>query len=356
MMERRDFLRATLAAVPAAGLSAVGLADQTPSPRRRLRLGFLGVSHSHAAEKIEVVQTSTDWDLIGFCEENRELRAKYAQAGLVPLSAEELLRRSQVVAVESGVRDHACHAKAALSAGKHVHLEKPPAQTLDAFRDLVTLARQKNLLLQMGYMWRYHPGINAALEAARKGWLGEVYLVRGTINTQLSAERRLQWAPLPGGTLFELGSHLIDVLVRLMGRPARGTSLLRTDGHFSDKLADNTIAIFEFARAVGIVSSSALQPNAGPHRSLEIFGSNGSAVVNPIEPPVLAIDLEKSAGPYRAGVNNLPMPTYRRHVADFADLAARICEGRKLAVSPDEDLLIQETLIQACASRKSRGQ
>ncbi len=237
----------------------MGLAGQSVSPSPRLRIGFLGVGHSHAAEKIEVVRVSADWELVGFCEEDAELQAKYTQAGLARLSAEELLRRSQVVVVESNVPDHARHAKLALSALKHVHLEKPPAETLDAFRELVTLARQKNLLLQMGYM-----------------------------------------------------------------------------------------AIFEFARAVGIVSSSTLQPHAGPHRSLEIFGTNGSAVVNPIEPPALAIDLAKPAGPYRAGLNSVPMPTYRRYVADFADLAAKIREGQKLAVSPNEDLLVQETLIRAC--------
>ncbi len=253
------------------------------------------------------------------------------------------------MAVESNVPDHARHAKLALAAGRHVHLEKPPATTLDAFRELIMLARQKNLLLQMGYMWRYHPGISAAREAARKGWLGEVYLVRGTINTLVSAQQRPEWA-LPGGTLFELGSHLIDVLVRLMGRPARVTSLLRTDAASSDTLADNTLAIFEFARAMGIISSSTLQPNAGRHRRFEILGSNGSAVVNPIEAPALTIDLANPVGPYRAGFNSVPLPAYHRYVADFADLAARIRQGQQFAIRPDEDLLVQETLLRACTA------
>jgi predicted dehydrogenase len=267
------------------------------------------------------------------------------------LSQEELLSRSQVVAVESPVQDHARHAKLALSAGKHVHLEKPPADTLEAFGELVALARQKNVLLQMGYMWRYHPGINAALEAARRGWLGEVYLARGTINTQLSAEQRSPEARFPGGTMLELGSHLIDVLARLMGRATKITSVLKSQGLFPDHLADNTLAIFEFPKALGIITSSTLQPRAGRYRTFEIQGTQGTAVVNPIEPPGLVIDMAKPAGPYRAGATTVLMPRYSRYVPDFADLAATIRDGKKLAISPEVDLLVQETLMRACDAK-----
>ena len=114
-------------------------------------------------------------------------------------------------------------------------------------------------------------------------------------------------------------------------------------------LADNTLAIFEFPKALGIISSSTLQPQAGRHRSFEILGSQGTAVVNPIEQPELIIDLARAAGPYQAGLNTVAMPKYQRYVPEFADLAMRIREGKSLAISPEEDLLVQETLMRACA-------
>jgi predicted dehydrogenase len=348
-MKRRCFVQAALATLSAAAIPTIGFA--APAGARRLRIGFLGASHSHAAGKIKAVQESADWEVIGVCEEDSRLRTEYAKSGIRLLSQGELLGRSQVVAVESQVQDHARDAKLALSAGKHVHVEKPPADTLEGFRELAALAREKNVLLQMGYMWRYHPAFNAALEAARQGWLGQIYLVRGTINTQLPAEQRAQVARFPAGTLLELGSHLIDVLTRLMGRPAKVTSVLKTDGPFADHLADNTLAIFEFPKAMGIISSSTLQPHAGRYRSFEIFGTEGTAVVNPIEPPGLTIDMAKSAGPYRAGLNTVPMPKYVRYLPEFADLAVKIREGKKLAVSPDDELLVQETLMRACTAK-----
>lgn len=351
MMKRRCFLQAALAAASSAGLTAAGFTQEPkPAGAARLPVGFLGASHSHAAGKIEAVRQSADWELIGVCEADKRLQENFARGGIPLLTEEELLGRCQVVAVESQVQDHARNARTALAAGKHVHLEKPPADRLEALGDLLRLARQKGVLLQMGYMWRYHPGMIAALEAARRGWLGEIYLVRGTINTQLAAPQRAEVARFPGGTMFELGSHLIDVLARLMGRPTKITPLLKTHGPLQDHLADNTLAVFEFPKALAVISSSTLQPHAGRSRSFEIFGTQGTAVVNPIEPPGLTIDLATPSGPYRAGLNNVPMPKYLRYVPEFADLAARIREGRSLPVSPEEELLVQETLLRACTA------
>ena len=345
-MKRRDFVKSTLAAA-AGGLSVCGHAGESPSPSQRLRIGFLGAVHSHAVEKLKVVRASDDWELVGVCEPDVTVRRACQAQGIALVAQDELLSRCQVVAVESAVEDHARHAKITLEAGRHVHVEKPPADTIVAFRELLGLARGKHLVMQMGYMWRYHPGINAVLEAARKGWLGEVYLVRGTINNRLEPERRPQWGRFRGGVLFELGSHLIDAMVRLMGRPSTVHSVLKTHGDFKNSFADNTVAVFEFPRAIGIISSATLQPNSNQYRSFEVFGTSGTAVVRPIEPPSLTIDLSKPAGPYRVGRNEVRLPGYRRYVADFAAMARAVRDGQPLHVTPDEDLLVHEVLIGA---------
>lgn len=197
-------------------------------------------------------------------------------------SLDEVIARSEVIAVECDAKDRYRLAKEALIAGKHIHLEKPPTVTFGEFRELLALAREKKVLMQMGYMWRFNPGINAALEAARQGWLGDVYLVRGVINTSLTAESRRSFGAIAGGTMYELGCHLVDPLVRLLGRPTKVTPLLRHDSKEADQLADNCVAVFEFNHAIGIVSSAAMQPTAGAHRTFEIQGTNGIAVVNPL--------------------------------------------------------------------------
>ena len=70
----------------------------------------------------------------------------------------------------------------------------------------------------MGYQWRYHPAMQAAIEAARKGWLGRVYSFRATIDKPIPPQERLELAAFRGGMMFELGCHLIDRAVDLLGK------------------------------------------------------------------------------------------------------------------------------------------
>ena len=148
--------------------------------------------------------------------------------------------------------------------------------------------------------------------------------------------------------MFELGCHLIDPIVRLLGRPKGMVPLLKKHGDFPDNLADNNVVAFEFKKALAIVTSATLQPNAGTHRLFEILGTNGTATLKPIEPPTFQIDLAKAAGPYTSGKQTVPMPDYRRYVGDFAELAAAVRGQRPLSVSLDEELLVQETVVRAC--------
>ena len=313
------------------------------APGGRIRIAFLGVSHSHARAKVDITRRSDRWDLAGVWEPDPEVAGRFRADGVTLLERDKLLADSsiEVVAVESEVRDHASLAKLGLEAGKHVLVEKPPADTMEALRGLLDLAGKRRRILQVGYMWRYHPGINAALDAARQGRLGDVYQVRGTIHTSIAPAMRLELARFRGGQMFELGCHLIEPMVRLLGRPDRVTPVLRKHGGFQDGLVDNTMAIFEYPRALATITSASMHPGAGPLRSFEILGTNGTAVVRPLEPPELTIHL--AAGPQKQ-----PLPEYRRYVDEFTALAAAIRDGKPLVTTPEQELLVQETLLRAC--------
>ncbi|HMO64358.1 MAG TPA: Gfo/Idh/MocA family oxidoreductase, partial [Verrucomicrobiota bacterium] len=275
-LSRRTFL--ATAAVAAAALAA--------EPRRRLRAGFLGTGYSHFRDKHALLGDSPDFELVGLCEEDAAIRAQ-GPAEARWLTQEELLAKAEVIIVESAVRDHARHARLALEAGRGVELGKTPPPAPREVRAVGGPARRKDRLLQIGYMWRYNPGIQLAIEAAAKGWLGEVFLVRATMNTLLDDARRPEWAEFPGGAMFEQGCHLVDAVVRTLGAPARVTPFLQRRRAPADTLADNTVAVLEHPPALAIVTSAPLQPNAGPQRFFEILGTQGSARVQPLEPPAL---------------------------------------------------------------------
>lgn len=341
-MNRRNFIQAGLTLGAAASVGWAGEA-------RRIKIGFLGGAHPHALDKFRTAKESADYELVGIAEEDPQVRKDFQKLGARFMSAAEVLSASEVVAVESGVKEHSRQGRMVLEAGKHLHLEKPPATNLAELDALLKLAAQKQRLLQMGYMWRYHPGFKAVREAVRQGWLGEVYLVRATINTFMPPERRPELAQFQGGILFELGPHMIDQIVRLLGRPEKVTPFLRTDGA-ADNLADNTAAVLEFKKCMAFVHTTTLHEGAGPHRSFEVLGTNGVMTIKPIEQPKLFVDLVKAAGPYAKGNSEIPMPRYQRYVPEFADLAEAIRQQRSLAVTAAEELLVQESLLRACGA------
>ena len=348
-INRREFLTSATLAAAAVGAASSSLpaAETVPSGKRRIPIGFLGACHSHALGKLRVVLASPEYELVGVCEPSATVAQECGQLGAKMISQAELFERSEVVAVESAVRDHARHALLALQAGKHVHLEKPPAATLGEVREMVTLARNQRLLLQLGYMWRYHPGFEAILEAVRKGWLGEVFLVRAAISNQLAPARRPEWAEFKGGSLFELGSHLVDVIVRLMGRPRAVTPILRRHGRFEDHLKDNNAVVLEYGTTLAVLTNTALQEAKLAQRGFEVLGSNGSAVLRPLEPPGLEIEFVNAAGPYQKGVQAVSLPPYTRYEADFAALARAVRGEQPLLVPLDVELAVQETLLRA---------
>jgi predicted dehydrogenase len=254
----------------------------------------------------------------------------------------------QLIAVESHVQENLTYAQQAIEAGKHVHLDKPPGNDLEKLRSLVDEADRRHLSVQMGYMWRYHLGIRRAIEAARKGWLGEVYLFRGIICSDIPAAFRPALALFPGGMMFELGCHLIDRMVDLLGRPSKVTSFLRHDSSCKDGLSDNTLAVFEYDQALAEIYSSAQQPSGGNHRLLQIQGTNGTATLQPIEPPSLVIDLKEAAGPYRAGQQKVEIRRESRYIADFREMAQVIRKQRTASFSSKHDFMVQETLLRSC--------
>jgi len=134
----------------------------------------------------------------------------------------------------------------------------------------------------------------------------------------------------------------------LLGRPKRIVPFIRHHGTYADDLNDNNVAMFEFDKTLAILTSNALQPADVPQRSFEVIGTKGSAILSPLEPPALQMELVDAAGPYRKGLQTVSLPTYNRYEADFAELAAALRGQRKLSVSPDEELLVQECLLRAC--------
>lgn len=320
---------------------------------RPVRVAVFGAGHAHALTKIATLSALPQFDLVGICEPDAEVRRRAGTLGGVRWLAEQEMLGDptiELIAVESHVRTNVEYARRAIQAGKFVHLDKAPGTNLQQFRELLEEARRRKLTIQLGYQWRYHPGMAAAIEAARKGWLGDVYSLRARIDKPLSPADRKALSEFRGGMMFELGCHLIDRAIDLFGKPDRSTGYLWRHARQSDNLADNTLAVLEYPNATAEISIAAMDPFGGDRRTFQILGTNGSTTVRPFFPHQVEIWLRQAAGPYAAGRHEIRFPHNGifDFQPDFMEMHRVVRDHAQLAWSPEHDLATHETLLRVC--------
>jgi predicted dehydrogenase len=319
-----------------------------------LGIGMLGTTHAHAAGKMEVLQASASWRVIGACEPDSSALARQREAaafrGVQWMTRDELLAHPDVaaIAVEGDVAENLALAEAALTAGKHLHLDKPAGVDVAGPAALFRRAQRAGLIVQMGYMFRYNPAFCFIREAQAKGWLGDIFCVRGRMSTSIPPDRRPALARFSGGMMFELGCHLLDQVVLLLGAPEEVHGFCRHDAPLDDDLADNTVAWFSYDHAVAILETAAMESDPFPVRRFEVYGMEGSCVIEPLEPPALKASFKSPPDGHPKGWHAIPLPEYHRYVDDLEELAACIREGKPLPYTPDHDIAVQTALIAAC--------
>jgi len=105
-------------------------------------------------------------------------------------------------------------AEQCLAAGVHNHLDKPAGASLKDSKRVTELAAGKHRMIQMGYMFRSIPAFQFLFDAAKNGWLGDIFEIHGVISKQIAMSERADLARYRGGSMFELGCHLIDAVVK----------------------------------------------------------------------------------------------------------------------------------------------
>jgi predicted dehydrogenase len=172
-------------------------------------------------------------------------------------------------------------AVAALTAGKHVIVEKPMANTLDACRRMIETARRENRVLTVGFNHRYFPAIRDVREAVASGVLGELGYVRGFAGHTGLSEFKAEWMyakdVMGGGALMDNGIHMIDLVRHLMGpvREVYGKALGRIWN--LPGVEDNAFALLSGPDGtVGSLNASWTEWK-GYHFYVEAYGTRGMA-------------------------------------------------------------------------------
>lgn len=351
---RREFLAKTACCGALASLTHAAAADDKPA--KKIKLGQIGTSHAHAT-KLEVYRKSASYDVVGVVEPDAQRRRRAEQLpayrDVAWLTEEQLLSTPslQVVLVETHVRDLLATAQRVIDAGKHVHLDKPAGDSLPKYKSLLDSASKQNLLVQMGYMYRYSPAVVLLRKFLSEGWLGEVFEVHTVMSKVVPNEDRQKLAEFKGGIMFELGCHVIDLVIGVLGAPQKVTAYPRRSGFVADDLADNMLAVLEYPKATATVKSAAVEVNGGARRHLTVCGRKGTFHIQPLDAPNVVYTLDAVHGEYPQGTHEVKFGTYERYSGDAADMAS-ILRGEKECDFPyTHDLAVQETLLRAAAMK-----
>jgi predicted dehydrogenase len=153
-------------------------------------------------------------DLRWLCDASEESRTEFAERypdARVTGEFDELLADDEVdaVVIATPVPTHYPLARAALEAGKHVFVEKPPAMRAAEMEELVGLAETHGLVLMPGHLLLYHPAVQKLKEIVDEGELGDVLVVYGN-RQNLGKIRKDENA------LWSLGVHDLSVILHLI--------------------------------------------------------------------------------------------------------------------------------------------
>ncbi len=174
----------------------------------------------------------------------------------------------------------------ALEAGKHVLCEKPLCVTPEEARDIARREAQSGLTCGMVFNNRFMAPIMRAKQFIEDGRLGRILSFRISYdhNTSTFADRAPGWkqkGDFGGGVLFDLGSHVIDLISYLCGPidTVEGLSQIAFPRHGAwETNADEAFYLLAKLRcgACGTIVANKLATGACDDLNLEIFGERGS--------------------------------------------------------------------------------
>lgn len=311
-----------------------------------------------------LLKVNPDFAVVKILERSKNISSNMFPNATVVRSYNEILKDKSIELVIVNTPDslHFEMARAAINAGKHIVVEKPFTQTLAEAQELVSLAKEKGVLLTV-YQNRRWDGdfitVQKVLDEKLAGRLVEFESHYDRYRNYIALNTWKEEGGDYGGVLYNLGSHMVDQALVLFGKPQSVTAhldILRTDG----KVADYYDIRFQYKGFAALLKCSLLVRELGPRYILH--GTDGSFLKWGIDPQEEALkagalpvdndwgkEPETNWGHLNSEISGVSQKRQIETIAGdyrlfYKNLYHAIRFGEELAVKPEEAQMLIEIL------------
>ena len=265
-------------------------------------LGWAGRTHIESYLELDAVHVVAVADL------DSERRSQAAQDYAIPntyADYEELVGREDldIVSIATPNYLHAPVSIAALNGGKHVLCEKPLARSSAEARSMVEAAERAGRVLKVAFNHRARPDVEVLKRQIDAGNLGQIYHAKAYWLRRSGIPGLGSWFTnkdmAGGGPLLDLGVHVLDMALYLMGEPeavtvsaatfaalgpqGRGSgSTTKMQVGSSFEVEDLATALIRFAdgAALALETSWASYRRSEDEYGVALYGTEGGAEIN----------------------------------------------------------------------------
>lgn len=241
------------------------LTSQSPSSKLRLAVvgvGHLGRIHARLAAAMDEVELVAVVDPF---EANRVSSAEETGARALA-DYRDLFGEVDAAVVATPTFTHRQVAGELLRGGIHTLVEKPLAPSVTESEELVQLAKQNQLTLQVGHVERFNPGYQAVQER-----IGDPKFIQATRQSGYT------FRSTDVGVVLDLMIHDIDATLALVRSPVTSVEALGIAvlGEHEDMVS----ARLNFASGA-VASLSASRVSYQPQRTMQVFSSRGFGFID----------------------------------------------------------------------------
>lgn len=171
-----------------------------------LKIGVLGAGHLGKIH-LKCIRGLEQYELVGFYDPNTETAEKVAQEfGIKKFnSLHEIIDAVDVVDIVTPTVSHFDCASESLKKSKHVFIEKPIVTTPDEATELIKIAEEANVKVQVGHVERFNPAFLAAMDSIKNPMF---------IETHRLAQFNPRGTDVP--VILDLMIHDIDIILSVV--------------------------------------------------------------------------------------------------------------------------------------------